>query len=391
MTNPAAPPSNKPGSPPANTPAAQAGGAPNPSSGSPSPPSEGKGGQNVKKPSPRAEYYSKSNDFIKLYLELVYGAQLDGLVSDDSTEQKLKTIVTILQKSKRLEAVFEAAYATLKGDPEATLDTKVRLFGAQNCVELLVVHKLAGARPLKGLSMDGKSGKLKRPIREILRFSRKTYAQFDEQNRYQNGAFAAALVFDILALLILEETDPDAKRLLSRALDTAYARGMATAGLAIEMGRKCKRLALEKHLLPVILLNEAGRIAFNLIYKDYSMLIKEFDIKSVPQSLRPLYETRRYGGNSSFFDAMLSWSFSMFDGLTEVLMNVDTPYLLKGTVPEDEFDLASACFLTKLLYRNQSYFSKMKNSVAAKSLRPELADVDITIDASIFPSNQSKE
>jgi hypothetical protein len=326
------------------------------------------------------DFLEHANQFLLQFIKPVYAADLDPLLAEvESTEMRLNTIITEFTARSDWATPFVKKINDGRGQNEPLeLQYCVRNAGAENSRCLLILQKLSETFPSKLLAKDPNTGLVVAAPQQVLAFALKAQSIFSEHGAHRDVAFAAGLIFDLLVIWISLNDNPQTRKKLMDLLSQKFVEGIETAQLAIQLGRSSKRLALEKHIISLILLSQASFVPFAILVPDYLEFLKNCKKAEVPTSARNLAEFHKYGGKHHIFSVMLSWLFPIFSNLSSAFLNIDSPHLLSLGGNTNHYDIAAISYLAAYLKLDPVKYKKA-NRIVAKELRPELDQLDLAV------------
>jgi hypothetical protein len=265
-------------------------------------------------------------------------------------------------------------------EEKAPLEESIRVYGIHNAVMFLVASKIADQIQCKALARDPKTGRLLPPAHQILRFAVKARKEFGEDGRHRDTAFAAGLVYDIVALTIAADQPAAEAKRLTDFLEARFTRGLRAGAIALRLARAKKSLKLERYLVSAPLLREAAKGAMACLFPQYPDFLKAAEKSGIALSLRGVAEHERFGGSYQILSLVLSWCFELLTGSGATLLQCDTPFMLSAEKRMDEYDLAAICFLAAHISRDKPAPAKAGTRVRAAEVRPELRELDLEYD-----------
>jgi hypothetical protein len=241
------------------------------------------------------------------------------------------------------------------------------------------------------LPRDGNSGLVLVPANTVLAFAQRARAFVGEDSRYADGAFAAGLVYDLLTLHAnSEQVQPPHRQRVLDLIATRFERGLLGARLGIALARRMKRLTLEEHVAPALLLHEAGTVVAGLLFPAHAERLKVWDQERYPYSLRVRAEERTLGASSAVFAETLALLSPALDQAGAAVAEVPSPFSLLASNERDGHDLAALARLAvEVLDRPELLAST--DLVSAGKIRPELKALELKLRGSELAAEAKKK
>jgi len=230
-----------------------------------------------------------------------------------------------------------------KSQDKLDLITSLRMYGPTNVRNIAVLAGLAEATGLDLFKWNPKNGMLATEPKDTIPMAIRCVNHFTESARYQSVAFVSGLVFDLLALSGADLGDR--KRPFLKQLETSFTDAMKLADVGFKRGKGLEDLVLERHILTVFLMREAGRMAMALAYPDYLEFANKLEKAGVKPPLRTLAEVKKYGISSNVVSALIC---QIAPGLSDAYQSVlffDLSFMLEKTKTEaNSRALSQLCF-----------------------------------------------
>jgi hypothetical protein len=246
---------------------------------------------------------------------------------------------------------------------------------------LLVAEKLAEVFSSKLLDRNQSTGEMITPPQQLLQFTVKAIQAFGDDGPHKNVGFANGLIFDILNMVNSQNREVGNQKKLATFLEEIFNQGVEIARAALILGKIRKRLVLEKHIISLVMLNQASHAAMALVHEDYLDYLLKLKKAEIPISLQNLAVYRKFHGLHTEFSGVMAWVFKIFDGLAPALRYCESPYLLSAKDEIHLFDISAISYLASHLFLNQSQF-KAAQALRAREVRPELSSFDLSFDPS---------
>ena len=310
------------------------------------------------------------------------------LTSSVGLEDKVKAVHhEFLQRPEDADAFRKSIGSQRKAKEPPPIENSIRMCGAMNAVMVVILCKLGDVLDSKILPKDPLSGLPQGTPQSLLPYltrARATFAQDD--SHYRDSAFAAALIFDLLAFDIQGEPSAEVRTKSQAALDIGFDRALASIRIGMALARQMKRLALEGELPSAILLHEAGIAAAACYVTGYADACRDWEKRTVPPSVRLADELERFGSIACAFSEACSWIAPVLAVGGGVAGGISTSFSLVLPKDRDTADLSSLCSLA--IYC-QSHPDLLAGTVPTKAgkIRPDLAHLDLTF----IPSQVAKD
>ncbi len=329
----------------------------------------------------RSGFKSSLNQIFKMFVEPLCAAQLDPLIEEpEGVDFFMKILLGELSvRPNAAERIKAKANTGHTADNLLTLDQSVRLYGIQNVKFLIIAEKLAEVFPSKILERNQTTGELVTPLSQLFSFTVRALQSFGDDGPHKNVAFASGLVFDILAIVNTQEREVAKQKKWFTFLEELFSQGVVIAQAALNLGKMRKRLVLEKHIISLVMLNQASHAAMGLVNDDYLDDLQKLKKGNLSIALQNFAIQKRFYGSHCEYAPVLSLAFRIFDGLSLAFLHAETPHLLSVREEVNLFDISAISFLSQQILLNPSRF-KGGGSFQAAEVRPELKKFELSFE-----------
>ncbi|HCM40635.1 MAG: hypothetical protein A2070_08895 [Bdellovibrionales bacterium GWC1_52_8] len=297
---------------------------------------------------------------------------LEAFSNIDVTAEKVSQI---LKANAYFESLFYRVVANLsKREEMPSLEGAIVLLGMQNFRNLMIAAQLY--RSVLGTHPEwDKDGKLKLTSSEFLKYSLKTEEQLvNRKNEYSDTAYAAGLVFDILAAVTNAVCD-DKKKVLA-FLDGIYNHGLRTATIAAELAKNVPDLGFQKYVFSAALIHDIGKVGMAIVRPGYINFLEDVKKKEISRPIRQHLEKEKWGVDHLAIGALTCHFYRMFRPIEKVVQFHHDPYLLRLR-QKNLFPITGLICLATNIANNFKKTDKMDDPVLSLWRGPELRDFRI--------------
>jgi hypothetical protein len=238
--------------------------------------------------------------FDKLSLDLAKLAT--SLENIDEVETRLQFYLDRL--SLLSPQIINMVKALTRTKDELTLTQALRIYGFDNCRNLLVTQTLQDTLESQLFKWDEKTGKLSPEPKSILTYSIKALTNFIEEGRYHQVAFNSGLLFDYFHYL--NETSQNKNPALKKFIESRFDIALSKAKSGFKKAKSETDLSLEKHIITFYFLNEASKIMMTFHFKDYPDFLNKLEKKNIKPILIKIAEEAKFGVSSNLLGLLLS-------------------------------------------------------------------------------------
>ena len=294
---------------------------------------------------------------------------LEAFSNIDVTAEKVSHI---LKANPYFEDLFYRVVTSLsKREVMPSLEGAIVLLGMQNFRNLMIAAQLQ--RSVLGTHPEwDKDGKLKLTPAEFLKYALKTEEQLvNKKNEYSDTAYAAGLVFDVLAA-VTNAVCEDKKKVLG-FLDAVYNHGMRTAQIATEIAKCVPDLGFQKYVFSAALIHDIGKVGMAIVRPNYINFLEEMRKKEISRPIRNYLEPETMGLDHSVIGALVCHFYRMFRPLEKVVQFHHEPYLLRSR-NKNLFPITALICLATNIANNFKKTDKSDDPVVSLWKGPELQD-----------------
>jgi CheY-like chemotaxis protein len=229
-----------------------------------------------------------------------------------------------------------------KTETKQELHQCIRMYGLRNTKHLLVAAKLSEVTQAGLIGWNTKTGLLSADPKKIIQYAAKTVDHFGEGGRYDQIAFKAGLVLDLL--FVMAEATGARKSAIRKMIEETYTQAIKMADQGIEAGKSAKSLALEQHIITAFLMREAGKIGMALFYPDYMELRSKLERKGLHPALQHIAEMEKFSVSHNIIGALICQGAPGLGVAYKSVLFFEYPFMLRD-VPEarDAYELLEIC------------------------------------------------
>lgn len=205
-----------------------------------------------------------------------------------------------------------------------SVEAAVVLLGMQNSRNLVIA--LQAYRTVKGKhpELDEKGNPVV-SVDKLLKYAIKTEELLaGDRSGYADVAYAAGLIFDLLALISEDLGDRKAK--IQSYIAQTYLHGLRTAKIASELVESMPEFSFRKYLFSSCLIHDVGKVLMAIIEPEYLSWLEEVRKNNLPRNLRHFSETLRFGINHTDIGALVCHSFKFFRQVEKAVLQHHDPY-----------------------------------------------------------------
>ncbi|MCM2277797.1 MAG: HDOD domain-containing protein [Oligoflexia bacterium] len=290
---------------------------------------------------------------------------------------KAERVAQILRANQYYEAIlFRIVESLGKRESVERLEGAIVLLGMQNTRNTMIALQLL--RMVKGGHPEWtKEGKLKVNPAEVLKYALRTEELLSgRKDGYSDTAYAAGLIFDILALLASEMAQDKKKTLAT--IDAVYLHGLRTAQIAAEISSSIPDFGFKKYVFSACLIHDIGKIIHAIINPAYSQFIEDSGKKELPRQIRHFAERQRFGVSHSLLGGLCCEYFHAFQPVQKAILYHHNPYLIKGGM-DGLGQLASLICLSTNIANNFKKAEKADDPILPLWKGVELADFPVDV------------
>ena len=308
----------------------------------------------------------------KLQLGNTSWAIIEAFSNIDVTAERVSQVI---RGNPYYESVFKSVVEGMaKREEMPSLEGSIVLVGMQNFRNFVIALQML--RSVTGLHPEwDKDGKLKLNPADSIRYALKTEELLlSGKSEYSDTAYAAGLVYDVLAAAINAISD-DKKKVLAY-LDAVYAHGLRTAQIGMELANLVPDMGFRKYVFSACLIHDVGKIGISLVRPAYVNFVEESKKKEWPRPVRQFTEIEKWGVDHTVIGALVCHAFKIFRPIEKVIQFHHDPYLLKSR-NKNLYQLASLVSLATNIANNFKKTDRLDDPVVATWKGTELRDFKI--------------
>lgn len=319
------------------------------------------------------------NDFIEKVvsrINLPYTSR-NIIEAFSNIDVKAERVAQILRSNQYYEAVvFRLIESLGKRENVGRLEAAVVLMGMQNARNTIIALQLL--RMVRGGHPEWtKEGRLKTNPNEVLKYALRTEESLSgRKDSYSDTAYAAGLIFDILAL-VATELAQDKKKTLA-FIDSVYTLGLKTAQIGVELANTIQDFGFKKYVFSSCLIHDIGRIILAIVDPAYPVFVEECGKKDLPRQVRHFAEIQRFGVSHALLGGMCCEYFHAFQPIQKAILFHHDPYLIKGGM-DGLGQLASLICLSSNIANNFKKVEKADDPMIHVWRGVELADFPLDV------------
>ncbi len=249
--------------------------------------------------------------------------------------------------------------------------------GVRNFVCALQVLR----RVLRTHPKAGKNGKLELKISDYLKYSVRGEEFVHNHNmQYADSAFAAGLMFDVLAYIGREHFKAD--KTFDEYVAEVFKHGLKAARVGTELAKSFKNLGFSKYVFGACLIHDIGKLVMELLYppstdKNSFAKFRE-DMTKAPLSRDVIHfmEIKRFGLPHEYYGAQLAYIYEPFKIVERAILFHHDPYIIR----QSNKDLYSLACIIALSTNMASHFRIPKDGsdpIYKAWITPELKDFKV--------------
>ena len=216
----------------------------------------------------------------------------------------------------------------------------------------------------------GKDGKLRISPSDVLHYALRTEETLaGNKEGYTESAFAAGMVFDVLALIAGQLAED--KKKIRIYIDQAYAHGLRTAQIGASLVKDIPDFGHRKSVFAACMLHDVGKIALAILDPSYFSFLEECIKKDLPRAVREFAERKRFGVSHTVLGGLICHNFKVFRTIEKAVLYHHDPYMLRNR-GRNLYELASMICLATNVANHFKKVDKEDDPAVANWKGPEL-------------------
>jgi hypothetical protein len=229
-----------------------------------------------------------------------------------------------------------------RAQTEEALLQSIRMYGIRGTKNLATALRLSEACGLTSLKWDAKTGMLTEDPTKTIQYAAKTVEHFGEGSRYDQVAFNAGLILDLFSALA--EKSGAQKFAIRKFIQDRHTLALKKADECVKAAKSAQSLKLEQHIISMLFMNEAGKIAMAMFFPDYLILLQKFERKTLDPALQHLAEMDKYSVSHNILGALICQNAPGLKAASKAVLFYNYPFLISDQrAARDSYDLITVC------------------------------------------------
>jgi hypothetical protein len=309
------------------------------------------------------------------------------LFEPDNVEDRVKLLLATFNQHPQYIPPFQILIKSLNPqDREVPLEENIRFYTTAATrlwlITLLINHTLN----LKELQLDFNTGKIASKPGDVFKYALEARANYGEDSRYKDHAFAAGLLFDFC--LHLSRTQASGGTKIDEPINQAFKRGVEQGQVLIKISKYKKKLAQER-LTPLMpLIRQLAQVSLHLLKPSESLeFYKKLSSLKHTEPVRLAMELNTFGVHTGMLACFLSQMIPEFSPMDSAFSVWGAPYLSHIEGLEDVHDL-SAMGLLGVSLKERLRGSDFTGTGHVGAVIPELFNLEMFLTAEVKSETQ---
>jgi hypothetical protein len=281
--------------------------------------------------------------FLNLFLEEIPN-------ESDPYDMKVLMLTQLVNRSPEdAESFLNFIHAIRTSKEPINLESAIRFYGIPATRNLILARRLLDVSGGEPFVWNETTGRPSVPPKQVLKFASKAEDEFSEQARYQESAFLAGLVFDLIWQI--SDKSSEQKKNIQKLVEKTFETALQAAQLALRLGQHKESLEDERLIPATILIHYAGRMAAVCLKESYLEVMESFEKNQVPSPLRRWKEVEEFGESVSYFSALFCDAIPGFEAAADAALFYHFPRAILSFKNQTAFDLAGVCYFSSLFQK----------------------------------------